>query len=306
MLANPRGFCAGVVRAIEAVERALDLYGPPIYVRRPIVHNRAVITRLEALGAVFVQEVEDVPPGSFVILSAHGVAPAIAQGAERHGLKVIDAMCPLVAKVHADVVAHHREGRLVLLIGHPGHPEVIGTTGQVPEGAVALLSNNDDVDRLDRASGTRVAYAVQTTFAVREAQSIIDAIKRRFTDVAAPRSGNICYATTNRQTAVEDLAGQADYILIVGDPLSSNATRLVEVAVAAGCPAAALVARPQDLDWSAIGRASTIGVSAGASTPPSSVENICQALVEQGFSVSEYAGVEERVSFKPVALSPAD
>lgn len=304
LLANPRGFCAGVIRAIEAVERALALFGAPVYVRRPIVHNRAVVTRLQAMGAIFVQEVEDAPKGSVLVLSAHGVAPAIARSAEARGLKVIDATCPLVAKVHADVVAHHRSGRLVLLIGHRDHPEIIGTLGQVPDNAAVVVACPEDIAQLELPDDANIAYAVQTTFAVLEAQDIVDAIKARFWDVASPRSGNICYATTNRQAAVEALAPESDYFLVVGDTLSSNAKRLVEVAMAAGCPGAALVAEPQDLDWVAVDRAQTIGLSAGASTPDSSVGAICQALAERGFSLVEYEGDREAVSFKPLIIEP--
>lgn len=300
LLANPRGFCAGVDRAIDAVEATLAHYGSPIYVRRPIVHNRAVTKRLESGGAIFVQEVDDVPDGSVLVMSAHGVAPAVMASARTKSLKVVDATCPLVTKVHTDVVAHHRDGRIVILIGHPGHPEIIGTLGQVPSGAAILISSLVDLGRVDRPRDTRIAYAVQTTFSVRDARGIIEAIKQRFDDVAGPRSGNICYATTNRQAAIELIAGKADYVIVVGDRQSSNANRLVEVAVAAGCSKAVLANSAQDLDWPAINAARTIGMTAAASTPALCVEEICEALAGRGFSIQEQNGILETVSFKNV------
>lgn len=302
LLANPRGFCAGVDRAIGAVEATLAHYGPPIYVRRPIVHNRAVTKRLETVGAIFVQEVEDVPDGSVLVMSAHGVATAVMAAASAKALKVVDATCPLVTKVHTEVVAHHRAGRLVLLIGHPDHPEIIGTLGQVPTGAAILISSLADVCRVERSRETTIAYAVQTTFSVRDAAEIIHAIKQRFDDVAGPRSGNICYATTNRQAAIEAIAREADYVIVVGDQQSSNANRLVEVALAAGCSNAALANDVQDLDWCAIDAAATIGMTAAASTPASCVEEICHALAAHGFSVQEQDGFRETVSFKSVEM----
>ncbi len=277
-------------------------YGAPIYVRRPIVHNRVVTERLETVGAIFVQEVEDVPDGSVLVMSAHGVATAVMAAARTKDLKVVDATCPLVTKVHTEVVAHYRAGRLVLLIGHPHHPEIIGTLGQVPTGAVILISSLADVCRVDRSRETTIAYAVQTTFSVREAAEIIHAIKQRFEDVAGPRSGNICYATTNRQAAIEAIASEADYVIVVGDQQSSNANRLVEVALAAGCPKAALANDVQDLDWCSIDAAATIGMTAAASTPSSCVEKICHALAAQGFSIQEQDGFRETVSFKIVEI----
>lgn len=303
LLANPRGFCAGVTRAIEAVEHALIAFGSPVYVRRPIVHNRAVTDRLTAMGAVFVQEVDEVPKGSVLFLSAHGVAPSVASAARARGLRIIDATCPLVAKVHAHVLGHYRAGRHVILIGHDGHPEVIGTMGQVPVGTVSLVSRSDEVERLHPPHTQGLAYAVQTTFAVREAQAIVTAIEARFGPVSGPRASNICYATTNRQKAIEAIAAQADCVIVVGDAMSSNANRLVEVARAAGCPEALLVSDHRDLDWAMIGGARTVGLTAAASTPDTCVRNVCDALAAKGFAIVEYEGFEETTMFRAVSLA---
>jgi len=304
LLANPRGFCAGVTRAIDSVEQALAVFGRPVYVRRPIVHNHAVLARLEDMGAIFVREVEDVPEHANLILSAHGVDPSVVRAARARRLNVIDATCPLVTKVHVDVVAHHRAGRHVLLIGHVGHPEIVGTIGHVPTSAISLVSSAEDVEQLDIPSHASIAYAVQTTFSVKDARAIVAAIRDRFTDVAGPRSGNICYATTNRQTAVEAMAAEADYMLVVGDDLSSNAQRLIEVALAAGCPEAALVNETAAVDWTRISQVQTVGLTAAASTPASSIEDICHALAEAGFAIIEQEGLHETVRFKPVAIDP--
>lgn len=300
LLATPRGFCAGVVRAIDAVERALATYGPPVYVRRPIVHNQAVIARLERLGAIFVPEVADVPEGAVLIVSAHGVARAVRQSAGQH--RVLDATCPLVSKVHAHVLAQHAAGRHVLLIGHSGHPETVGTIGQVPAGSITLVANEGNLAELDLPARLPVAYAVQTTFSVAEARALIDAIEARFDDVVGPRAGNICYATTNRQSAIEAIAREADYVLVVGDASSSNANRLVEVAAAAGTGPATLIGSQLDLDWVLVEASQTIGMTAAASTPAHIVDSICDALAERGFVISEQTGVEEDVHFKPLVL----
>ncbi len=302
LLANPRGFCAGVERAIEAVEAALKRHGAPVYVRRAIVHNREVVGRLEAQGAVFVQEIDQIPAGAVTILSAHGSARAVKLAALSRGLKLADAICPLVAKVHAQVEARYREGRHVLLIGHIGHPEVVGTLGQVPAGAVSVVCWPEDLDALDLAPNTAVAYAVQTTFAVRDAAGMIAAIKARFGDVAGPRSSDICYATSNRQEAVEALAADCDLVLVVGDSMSSNARRLVEVAKAAGCADARLIANAVALPIEAVLTAGTIGLTAAASTPESAVESVCEALAALGFAIGEVEGEVEQVRFRPVSL----
>ena len=306
LLANPRGFCAGVERAIEAVEQALQRHGKPVYVRRAIVHNRTVVERLEQQGAIFVQEVDEIPAGSVTVLSAHGSARSVKLAAQTRSLRVVDAMCPLVAKVHAEVEGWYRAGRHVLLIGHLGHPEVVGTLGQVPAGVVSVISHPDDLDVLDLAPNSAVAYAVQTTFSMRDAAVLIAAITQRFRDVAGPRANDICYATTNRQQAIETLAGRCDLVLVVGDPMSSNARRLVEVAKAAGCAEAQLIAEAVTLPLEAIAKATTIGLTAAASTPESAVSGVCAALVAHGFELIEVDGVVERVRFKPVLLDALD
>ncbi|MCP1469093.1 (E)-4-hydroxy-3-methyl-but-2-enyl pyrophosphate reductase [Sphingobium sp. OAS761] len=304
LLANPRGFCAGVVRAIEAVEQTIARHGAPVHVRHRIVHNQAVIDRLERLGARFVEEVGDIPPGDIAILSAHGVAPSVRRDARARGLRLIDATCPLVAKVHGDVAAHHAAGRHVILIGHAGHPEITGTLGQVPTGAISLVTRADDVAALPLAAATPVAYAVQTTFSVRDSAAIVAAIVARFPDMAGPRAGNICYATTNRQAAIEAIAARSDAVLVVGDPLSSNAGRLVEVARAAGCARSMLVRDGDDVDPAMLVDARTIGVTAAASTPERAVRHLCERLAAAGFAIMETDGVEEKAAFRPVPLDP--
>jgi (E)-4-hydroxy-3-methyl-but-2-enyl pyrophosphate reductase len=302
LLANPRGFCAGVRRAIDAVEQALERYGAPVYVRRAIVHNRDVVERLEGMGAVFVQEIDAIPAGAVTILSAHGSARAVRHAADARGLRVVDAICPLVAKVHAEVEAWYRAGRHVILIGHAGHPEVVGTLGQVPAGSVSVVSQVADLERLDLASNTAVAYAIQTTFAMRDAEAMLGAITARFADVAGPRASDICYATTNRQSAIEAIASQCDLVLVVGDEMSSNARRLVEVARAAGCRDAVLIAAGSAVPLDKVLAAATIGLTAAASTPESAIAQVCQTLRELGCSLIENAGSKERVRFKSVDL----
>lgn len=303
LLANPRGFCAGVQRAIEAVEQAIRTYGPPVYVRRAIVHNRGVVERLEQLGAIFVQELDAIPEGAVAILSAHGSTKAVKGEAQRRGLRAVDAICPLVAKVHTEVEAWYRAGRHVLLIGHQGHPEIVGTLGQLPAGAMSVVCDPGDLDVLDLGRNSAVAYAVQTTFSVRDADEMIVAIRARFDDVAAPRANDICYATWNRQAAIKSIAREADLVLVIGDTMSSNARRLVEVAQSAGC-AAQLVAEAASIPWTDVGRARTIGITAAASTPESAVEGVCDALADAGFILEEVVGVEEQVRFRPVSLQP--
>lgn len=304
LLANPRGFCAGVTRAIDAVERALASFGK-VYVRRAIVHNAGVIARLERMGAVFVNETDEVPHGSIVILSAHGVAKTVVHDARSSGLRVVDATCPLVAKVHSHVIKQHEQGRHIILVGHEGHPETIGTMGQVPTESVSLVSDVASLGALGFDRATKVAYAVQTTFSVSEARLVVEAIEARFDDVVGPRTSSICYATTNRQSAIAKIAERAGYVIVVGDLMSSNARRLVEVASGAGRGRAVLVASPDQLDWPSIDAASTIGMTAAASTPADAVENICEALATRGFAISEFDGVDEAARFKPVMLGTA-
>ena len=306
LLANPRGFCAGVRRAISAVEDAIQLFGPPVYVRRAIVHNSAVVERLEKLGAIFVQELDQVPEGSVTILSAHGSARSVKADSTLRGLRLVDAICPLVAKVHAEVDGWYRAGRHILLIGHPGHPEIIGTLGQVPPGSISLVSTREDVAALGLPCNAAVAYAVQTTFSTREAAAIIAAIGERFADLAGPRASDICYATTNRQDAVSALAAQCELMLVVGDAMSSNARRLVETALASGCPDARLVSNGADLPRAAVQSVCTIGLSAAASTPESAISGVSDALVALGFEIIETPGHREDVRFRPVAFSQLD
>lgn len=302
LLANPRGFCAGVERAIEAVEQALARFGAPVFVRRAIVHNRLVVERLESKGAIFVAEIDDIPEGAIAILSAHGSARTVKAAAQGRQLRFVDAICPLVAKVHAEVESWYRSGRHILLIGHAGHPEIVGTIGQVPAGAISVVATAADLDGIDLAPNSSVAYAVQTTFSAREAQGVIAAIKARFADCAGPRASDICYATTNRQAAVEAMVPQCDIVLVAGDPMSSNARRLAEVARAAGCPEVYLVPSASDLPLERLARAATIGVTAAASTPESIVAEICASLARDDFTLEEMTGARETVRFKPVSL----
>ena len=276
-LAAPRGFCAGVRRAIEAVTDAIAAHGAPVYVRRPIVHNLAVVRQLEAQGAVFVQELDEVPTGSVVVLSAHGVAPAIARDAQAQGLIAYDAVCPLVSKIHREVERHNRAGRHVILIGHPGHPEIEGTLGQVPRDAATVVCTAVDVAALALGEHDPLAYAVQTTFSVEDADRVIAALEERFRDLAGPPASDICYATSNRQTAVRAVAAGADAVIVVGEDFSSNATRLAEIA-SETCAMVQLVADSTTIDWSLLPmHGGVIGLTAAASTPEESVENVVSA-----------------------------
>ncbi|WP_118858233.1 4-hydroxy-3-methylbut-2-enyl diphosphate reductase [Sphingomonas mesophila] len=305
LLAAPRGFCAGVRRAIEAVREAIRVHGPPVYVRRAIVHNLAVVRELEAEGAVFVEEAREAPPGAVLILSAHGVRPEIAADARGRGLKVYDAVCPLVAKVHREVARHHRAGRAVVLIGHRGHPEIEGTLGFAPEGAVRVIGGVEEVAALGIGRDRPVAYAVQTTFAVSEAERIVAALRARFADLAEPPSGDICYATTNRQAAVEAIAARAEAVIVVGEDFSSNARRLAEVA-AADCRSVQLVAGAEAIDWGRVVGAEVIGLTAAASTPESSVAEVVAALGGRfALEVEEVEAARETMVFRPVAIGGA-
>lgn len=306
LLANPRGFCAGVDRAIETVERALARFGAPVYVRRAIVHNAHVVRRLTALGAVFVQEVDEIPEGALAILSAHGTARAVKIAGKARGLRLVDAICPLVTKVHAEVETWYRMGRRTFLIGHQGHPEIVGTTGQVPPGAISVISSLEDLAALDLPANTAVAYAVQTTYAARDAAELVAAIQARFADCKGPSSSDICYATTNRQNAIEQIAPRCDLVIVAGDPTSSNAKRLVEVASAVGCPRSRLVSDADEITDDLVGPATTIGVTAAASTPESLVIAITDRLARRGFTTLEVPGAAETRRFRPVALEPLE
>ncbi|WP_235399097.1 4-hydroxy-3-methylbut-2-enyl diphosphate reductase [Sphingomonas sp. SRS2] len=304
VLAAPRGFCAGVRRAIAAVETALDRFGAPIYVRRAIVHNLDVVGNLEKRGAIFVQEVDDVPPGSVLLLSAHGVAPRIRSSAQARNLRVFDAMCPLVDKVHHEVRRHHRDGHHVILIGHSGHPEIEGTFEQVPESAITLVTEIGDIERLEHRVGQRMAYATQTTFAVEDAKLIIARLQVLFPNIRGPKTSDICFATTNRQAAVRAIARDVDAFIVVGEDFSSNARRLVEVALAEGCPRVQLVADGRMIDWGGLADAHSIGVTAAASTPEHSVTSVLDQIGDRyAVTIEEHPGPPEPASFRAVEFA---
>ena len=308
LLARPRGFCAGVERAIELVEQALAKNGPPVYVRHEIVHNRHVVETLKAKGAVFVEELDEVPDDAVVVFSAHGVPKRVPAEARRRNLLYADATCPLVSKVHRGVEQHYRAGRTVLLIGHGGHPEVVGTMGQLPEGAVILVENIAQAESLEVRDPENLAYATQTTLSVRETEVIVEVLRRRFPAIAGPRREDICYATTNRQRAVEAIAPRAELTLIVGSPNSSNSVRLVEVARAAGCRRAILVQNAAGMDWRLLDGVSTVAMSAGASAPEELVEELIDACAQRfAVAVREIEVVKEDVFFRtpPIPLRQA-
>ncbi|MBO0786255.1 MAG: 4-hydroxy-3-methylbut-2-enyl diphosphate reductase [Actinobacteria bacterium] len=276
LLAGPRSFCAGVERAIEIVEKVLDQHGPPVYVRKQIVHNTHVVASLEQRGAIFVDELDQVPDGARVVFSAHGVSPQVRAEAERRGLISVDATCPLVSKVHAEARRFAAEGYLVALIGHAGHEEVEGTLGEAPE-AMALVETADDIGKLSPHDPSKVAYLMQTTLAVDEATEVAGVLRERFPATRGPRSDDICYATTNRQQAVRAIATESDLVLVAGSANSSNSVRLVETAQRAGTPAY-LIDSPADIQLGWLAGVSTIGITAGASAPPALVGDIVTAL----------------------------
>jgi 4-hydroxy-3-methylbut-2-enyl diphosphate reductase len=282
LLCAPRGFCAGVVRAIDAVERALFLYGPPVYVRHEIVHNRFVVESLKRKGAIFVDDLSEIPTTSApVIFSAHGVPKSVPQAAAGRALFAIDATCPLVTKVHREAEIHHKRGRGIVLIGHAGHPEVIGTMGQLPKGAIMLVETLADVERLAPRDPSSLAYVTQTTLSVDDTADIVAALRRRFPEIAGPHKDDICYATTNRQEAVKRVAPLVDALIVVGSPNSSNSQRLREVAERAGCPMARLVLRASDIDWSEFADVKRLGITAGASAPEILVDEIIRAFAQR-------------------------
>ncbi len=298
VLAQPRGFCAGVVRAIDIVERALEKYGEPVYVRHEIVHNRHVVETLKNKGARFVEELDEVPDGSVTVFSAHGVAQSVIKEASSRGLPVLDATCPLVSKVHSQGKRYVGNGRTLILIGHAGHPEVEGTMGQV--GApVHLVQSEEDVDALRIPRETPVAYVTQTTLSIDDTRNIIAALKRRFTDIIGPDITDICYATQNRQTAVRELCRIADVIIVVGAKNSSNSNRLREIGIEEGVPSY-LIADGSELDPAWVTGKKTIGLTAGASAPEALVENVIAALrdIDSDIEVSQMDGKKEHIEFR--------
>ena len=282
VLCAPRGFCAGVVRAIEAVERAIDRYGPPVYVRHEIVHNRYVVESLKAKGAIFVEELSEIPDTTApVIFSAHGVPRSVPEDAQQRNFFAIDATCPLVTKVHREAETHFRRGRLTLLIGHAGHPEVVGTMGQLPEGAVQLVQSVAEVEALTPKEPDNLAFVTQTTLSLDDTAEIVAALRRRFPSIIGPHKQDICYATTNRQEAVKAISASVDAVIVVGSPNSSNSQRLREVAERSGCANARLVDGCKDLDWSLYGDVKSIAITAGASAPEVLVNDVIKAFAER-------------------------
>lgn len=298
-MAAPRGFCAGVDRAIQIVELALKKYGSPVYVRHEIVHNRYVVDSLKAKGAIFVEELDEIPETSApVIFSAHGVPKSVPERAKARNFFYLDATCPLVTKVHREAEMHFAAGRQVLLIGHAGHPEVIGTSGQLPEGAVTLIETISDAESFVPEDPDKLAYTTQTTLSVADTAEIVAKLSERFPTIAGPHKQDICYATTNRQDAVREMAGRCDRVLVVGAPNSSNSNRLVEVAERAGCERAYLVQRAGDLPWDDLVDITSIGITAGASAPEVLVQEIVDALAERfEIEVETVTTANENIAF---------
>ncbi|NJC40074.1 4-hydroxy-3-methylbut-2-enyl diphosphate reductase [Brevundimonas alba] len=298
-LATPRGFCAGVDRAIQIVERAIEKYGAPVYVRHEIVHNRHVVDRLKAMGAVFVRELDECPDDRPVVFSAHGVPKSVPAGARAREMLYLDATCPLVSKVHVEAERHHAAGRHIILIGHAGHPEVVGTMGQLPPGAISLIETVEDAEAFQRPGDAPLAYATQTTLSVDDTSEILAALKRRFPELPDPHKEDICYATTNRQEAVKRLGAGCDLVLVVGSKNSSNSVRLVEVALRAGARDARLVDDASQVDWAWLDGVTTLGITAGASAPEPLIEALVDAVRARfDAEVTEDAGERETVTFK--------
>ncbi|MEH6630017.1 MAG: 4-hydroxy-3-methylbut-2-enyl diphosphate reductase [Halopseudomonas aestusnigri] len=304
LLASPRGFCAGVDRAIEIVERALVKHGAPVYVRHEIVHNRYVVENLEQKGAIFVQELDEVPEGLPVIFSAHGVPKSVPAAAQARELLFFDATCPLVSKVHREAERHEKDGRQVILIGHAGHPEVIGTMGQINEGSIVLVETQEDAEQLEVLNPDNLAYVTQTTLSVDDTASIVKVLMRRFPNMQEPKKEDICYATTNRQEAVKAIAKRCDALLVIGAPNSSNSKRLVEVAFKQGCDKSALVQRAVDIKWEQLEGVKTLGITAGASAPEILVEEVIDACKNHfDVTIEEINIRDENVVFRvPKAL----
>ncbi|MBH5336781.1 4-hydroxy-3-methylbut-2-enyl diphosphate reductase [Streptomyces pactum] len=297
LLAAPRGYCAGVDRAVIAVEKALEQYGAPIYVRKEIVHNKYVVQTLQKKGAIFVDETEDVPEGSIVIFSAHGVAPVVHEEARERKLATIDATCPLVTKVHKEAVRFAKEDYDILLIGHEGHEEVIGTSGEAPD-HITLVDGPDDVANVRVRDESKVVWLSQTTLSVDETMETVDALKQRFPQLISPPSDDICYATQNRQTAVKQMGAEADLVIVVGSKNSSNSVRLVEVALGAGARAAHLVDFADEIDEAWLDGVTTVGVTSGASVPDILVQGVLEWLAQRGFEdVEVVTAAEESITF---------
>ena len=298
-LATPRGFCAGVDRAIQIVERAIEKYGAPVYVRHEIVHNRHVVERLKAMGAVFVKELDDCPDDRPVVFSAHGVPKSVPATARAREMLFLDATCPLVSKVHVEAERHHAAGRHIVLIGHAGHPEVVGPMGQLPPGAISLVETIVDAETFQRPDDAPLAYATQTTLSVDDTAEILATLKRRFPELPDPHKEDICYATTNRQEAVKRLGQGCDLVLVIGSKNSSNSVRLVEVAIRAGARDARLVDDAGQVDWSWLDGVSILGITAGASAPERLIEELVEAVRARfDAEVVEDAGEHETVTFK--------
>ena len=298
LIAAPRGFCAGVDRAIQIVELALERFGRPVYVRHEIVHNRFVVERLKELGAIFVDELDEVPDDRPVVFSAHGVPKAVPAAAQDRGLTYVDATCPLVSKVHRQAERLIEDGRHILFIGHAGHPEVIGTFGQVPVGSMTLIETVEDARSVDVPNAANLAFLTQTTLSVDDTAAVVGALQARFPEIRAPRSEGICYATSNRQAAVKAIAAECDRMLVIGAPNSSNSLRLAEVAERMGVPAR-LIERAANIDWEWLGDPSTVGVTAGASAPETLVREVLDALSERFLVTEETVDhTPERMVFK--------
>jgi 4-hydroxy-3-methylbut-2-enyl diphosphate reductase len=302
LLCSPRGFCAGVVRAIDTVERALALYGPPVYVRHEIVHNRHVVESLRAKGAIFVEELDEIPvTNAPVVFSAHGVPKSIPAEAERRNFFALDATCPLVTKVHREAEIHFKRGREIMMIGHAGHPEVVGTLGQLPAGAVVLVETVEQAAAFQPRDASKLAFVTQTTLSIDDTAAIVAILKKRFPDIVGPHKEDICYATTNRQLAVKRVAPIVDAMIVVGSPNSSNSQRLREVAEHEGCPTAVLVNRAADLDWSMFDNVKRLGITAGASAPEVLVEEILDAFADRyTLSVDSVSAASEEGIFFPL------
>ena len=298
-LAAPRGFCAGVDRAIKIVEMALDKWGAPVYVRHEIVHNKFVVDGLRAKGAIFVEELDECPTDRPVIFSAHGVPKSVPAAAQDRNMIYVDATCPLVSKVHIEAERHHSNGLQIVMIGHKGHPETIGTMGQLPEGHVVLVETPEDVAQLSVDDPDKLAFVTQTTLSIDDTVDIIAALKTRFPNIVGPHKEDICYATTNRQLAVKDIAPKVDALLVVGAPNSSNSKRLVEVAAKEGCSYAQLVQRATEIDWRALGSIQSVGITAGASAPEVLVNEVIDAFRDRfKVTVVPVVTAEENVNFK--------